>query len=76
MLSLAQAKAAVLAGEPIWLKAKDRKLLKAMVNLLRESTGARMRLLLRWKLRRLMETLAEEHGIELPSQELGSKRKP
>ena len=70
-LSLPQAKAAVHAARPVLLESADEKLLAAMSHFLKHTIRASDALLVRWKLRRLLETLAAERFIALPSRELG-----
>ena len=64
--TLPEMKAAIKAAQPIMMEAMDRKLLRAMVHLLRETTTEPTALLMRWKLRRLMEELAKERDVEFP----------
>ena len=72
--TLPEAKAAVSAAKPIMMEAMDRKLLRAMVYFLGETTRSPRAPLSRWKLRRLMEELAKEEGVELPSQTIGGDK--
>jgi transcriptional regulator with XRE-family HTH domain len=65
-----QAKAAVLATEPVMLESMDEKLLAAMASFLKQTLRSPDALLVRWKLRRLMEGLAKERSIELPPRDL------
>jgi transcriptional regulator with XRE-family HTH domain len=69
-LTLAQAKAAVLAAQPVMLESMDEKLLGAMASFLKQTRKSADALLVRWKLRRLLETLARERAIELPPRDL------
>ena len=71
-LSLPQAKAMVHAARPVMLESSDEKLLAAMAHFLKATYRNPDALLVRWKLRRLLETLAEERSIPLPSRELGA----
>ena len=64
--TLPEMKAGIQAAQPIMMEAMDRKLLRAMVHLLRETTTEPTALLMRWKLRRLMEELAKERDVEFP----------
>lgn len=73
-LTLPQAKAAIHAGKPILQEASDTKLLAAMSHFLEQTRKLPEALLLRWKLRRLLETLAAERSIALPSRELGADK--
>ena len=73
-LTLPQAKAAIHAGKPILQEASDTKLLTAMSHFLEQTRKLPDALLLRWKLRRLLETLAADRSIALPSRELGADK--
>ena len=64
--TLPEMKASIKAAQPIMMEAMDRKLLRAMAHLLRETTTEPTALLMRWKLRRLMEELAKEREVEFP----------
>ena len=70
-LSIPQAKAAVLASRPLMLEATDKKLLAATAHFLKETIKSSDALLVRWKLRRLLETLAAERSVALPSRDMG-----
>jgi transcriptional regulator with XRE-family HTH domain len=74
--TLPEMKAAIKAAQPIMMEAMDRKLLRAMVHLLRETTTEPTALLMRWKLRRLMEELAKERDVEFPWPGLSEGDRP
>ena len=74
-LPLALGKAAVYAARPIMFGASDEKFLAAMSHFLKATYHSPDALLVRWILRRLLETLAEERSIPLPSRELGNEPK-
>ena len=59
------------AARPVMLESADEKLLAAMAHFLKGTYRNPDALLVRWKLRRLLETLAAERSIALPSRELG-----
>jgi hypothetical protein len=65
-----QAKAAVLARQPVMLESMDEKLLEAMKSFFKQTLRSPDALLVRWKLRRLMEGLAKERSIKLPPRDL------
>jgi transcriptional regulator with XRE-family HTH domain len=69
-LTLPQAKASVLAAEPVILESMDEKLLPAIESFLKQTRRSPDGLLVRWKLRRLVESLAKERGIKLPARDL------
>ena len=71
-ITLPQAKAMVHAARPVMLESSDEKLLAAMAHFFKVTYRNPDALLVRWKLRRLLETLAEERSIPLPSRELGT----
>ena len=65
-MTLPQMKAAMVAVKPILMEEMNRNLLRAMKHLLKETTMEPTALLMRWKLRRLMEEMAKELDVELP----------
>jgi transcriptional regulator with XRE-family HTH domain len=69
--SRAQAKALVKLAEPVMLESRDEKLLAAMGSFLKETLRSPDALLVRWKLRRLLEELAKARSVELPVMDLG-----
>jgi transcriptional regulator with XRE-family HTH domain len=70
-LSPPQAKAVIWAAQPVMLGSMDEKLLGAMASFFKKTLRSEDALLVRWKLRRLLEHLAKERSIELPMIDLG-----
>jgi transcriptional regulator with XRE-family HTH domain len=66
----AQAKAMVKLAEPVMLESRDEKLLAAMTSFLKQTIKSPDALLVRWKLRRLLEELAKARSVELPAIDL------
>jgi transcriptional regulator with XRE-family HTH domain len=69
-LTFGQAKKALRLAEPALLESMDEKLMEAIGCFLKQTRTSADALLVRWKLRRLMETMAKERGIELPARDL------
>lgn len=69
-LTMAQAKASILAVEPLVLEFMDERLLPAIRKFLEQTRRSPDGLLVRWKLRRLVESLAKERGIKLPALDM------
>ena len=70
VFSLGQAKKSVRLAEPVMLESMDEKLMAAIGVFLKQTIRSADALLVRWKLRRLLEALAEERRIELPLRDL------
>ena len=66
-MSLRETKKALSLATPVILESADERLMKAMAALFKATMRSPDALLVRWKLRKLMEELAKERGIELPS---------
>jgi transcriptional regulator with XRE-family HTH domain len=71
-LTWGEAKVAVGLAEPVILESLDEKLIGAMESFLKETRRGGDALLVRWKLRRLLESLAKERKIELPARDLAT----
>lgn len=69
-LTFGQAKKAFQLAEPLILESMDEKLIAAMSSFLKQTLRSPDSLLVRWKLRRLMESLTKERGITLPRRDL------
>src|SRR4051794_25752931 len=69
-LTVPQAKAAVAAAQPVMLESMDEKLLAGITSFLKQTVKSEDALLVRWKLRRLLESLAKERAIKLPLLDL------